>query len=86
MSAIPGNTAISLSLGAERAEDKLLAEDLAKGIKRQRRGVQECAAGVGGAPVPGCTPGAPAAGAGRGGGGRGGRGGAADTGEGTREQ
>jgi hypothetical protein len=81
----PGNTAISLSLGAERAEDKALAEDLAKGIKRQRRTVQDCGAGVGGAPVAGCTPGAPAAGAGRGGG-RGGRGGAADTGEGTREQ
>ena len=44
----PGNTAISLSLGAERAEDKALAADLAKGIKRQRRGVQECGAGVGG--------------------------------------
>ena len=82
----PGNTAISLSLGAEREEDRKLAEDLAKGIKRQRRGVQECAAGVGSQPVPGCTPGAPPAGAGRGGGGRGGRGGAADTGEGTREQ
>jgi hypothetical protein len=80
----PGNTAISLSLGAERAEDKAYAEDLAKGIKRQRRGVQECAAGVGSQPVPGCTPGAPPAGAGRGG--RGGRGGAADTGESTREQ
>src|SRR5687767_12121936 len=77
----PGNTAISLSLGAERAEDRALAEDLAKGIKRQRRGVQECGAGVGGAPVPGCTPGAPPA-AGRGGRG----GGAADTGEGTTEE
>jgi len=40
----PGNTAISLSLGAERAEDKAYAADLAKGIKRNRRGVQECAA------------------------------------------
>jgi hypothetical protein len=79
-----GNTAISLSLGAERAEDKKYAEDIAKGIKRERRGVQEGGAGVGGAPVAGCTPGAPAAGAGRGG--RGGRGGAADTGESTREQ
>jgi hypothetical protein len=79
-----GNTAISLSLGAERAEDKKYAEDIAKGIKRERRGVQECGAGVGGAPIAGCTPGAPAAGGGRGG--RGGRGGAADTGEGTREQ
>ena len=58
-----GNTAISMSLGAERAEDAALAADLAKGIKRERRGVQECGAGVGGAPVAGCTPGAaPAAG------------------------
>ena len=80
----PGNTAISLSLGAEREEDRKYAEDLAKGIKRERRGVQECGAGVGGQAVAGCTPGAPAAG---GRGGRGGRGGgAADTGEGTREQ
>ena len=83
----PGNTAISLSLGAEREEDRKLAEDLAKGIKRERRGVQECAAGVGGAPVPGCTPGAPAqAGRGGGRGGRGGRGAVADTGEGTEEK
>ena len=42
-----------------------------------RRTVQDCGAGVGGAPVAGCTPGAPAAGGGRGGG-RGGRGGAAE--------
>ena len=80
-----GNLAVLQSLGAERAEDKALAEDLAKGIKRERRGVQECGAQVGGAPIAGCTPGAPPAGAGRGGG-RGGRGGAADTGEGTREK
>jgi hypothetical protein len=79
----PGNTAISLSLGAERAEDRAYAADLAKGIKRERRGIQECAAGVGGQPVAGCTPGAPPA-AGRGG--RGGRGGAADTGESTTER
>jgi hypothetical protein len=65
-----GNTAIEMSLGAERAEDRALAADLAKGIKRARRTVQDCAAGVGGAPVPGCTPGAPAT-AGRGGRGRG---------------
>jgi hypothetical protein len=65
----PGNTAISMSLAAERAEDKAYEADLAKGIKRERRGVQECGAGVGGAPVAGCTPGAPA---GRGGRGRGG--------------
>jgi hypothetical protein len=80
-----GNAAIQMSLAAERAEDKQYAADIAKGIKRERRGVQECGAGVGGAPVAGCTPGAPAAGGGRGGG-RGGRGGAADTGESTREQ
>src|SRR4030095_15136151 len=36
------------SLSAERAEDKALAEDLAKGIKRERRGVQESGAGGGG--------------------------------------
>jgi len=35
-----GNYAIRQSLGAERAEDKALAEDLAKGIKRERRAVQ----------------------------------------------
>ena len=80
----PGNTAISLSLGGERAEDAALAADLAKGIKRERRSVQDCGAGVGGAPVPGCTPGAPAAAGGRGG--RGGRGGAANTGEDTIEK
>ena len=78
-----GNAAIQMSLAAEREEDKKLAEDLAKGIKRERRGVQECGAGVGSQPVAGCTPGAPAAGRG---GGRGGRGGAADTGEDTREK
>jgi hypothetical protein len=80
-----GNTAISLALGGERAEDAALAADLAKGIKRARRTVQDCGAGVGGAPVAGCTPGAPAAG-GAGRGGRGGRGGAADTGESTVEK
>jgi hypothetical protein len=81
----PGNTAISMSLAAERAEDRALANDLAKGIKRERRSVQDCGAGVGGQPVPGCTPGAPA-----GRGGRGGRGGAPTqeeaTGEDTRER
>ena len=71
-----------MTLKAERDEDKRLAEDLAKGIKRERRGVQECGAGVGSQAVAGCTPGAPAAGRG----GRGGRGGAADTGEGTEEK
>ena len=50
----PGNTAISMSLSAERQEDRLLAEDLAKGIKRQRRGIQECGAGIGSDAVAGC--------------------------------
>ena len=82
-----GNAAIQMSLAAEREEDRKYAEDLAKGIKRERRGVQECGAGVGGAPVAGCTPGAAARGGGAGGrGGRGGRGGVADTGEGTEEK
>jgi hypothetical protein len=74
----PGNTAISMSLAGEREEDRRYAEDLAKGIKRERRSVQDCGAGVGGAPVAGCTPGAP--------GGRGGRGGASTTGEDTQEK
>ena len=50
----PGNTAISMSLAGERAEDRRLAADLAKGIIRPRRSVQECGAGVGAAPVAGC--------------------------------
>ncbi len=83
-----GNAAIQMSLAAEREEDRRYAEDLAKGIKRERRGVQECGAGVGSAPVAGCTPGATArgGGAGRGGGRGGGRGAVADTGEGTEEK
>ena len=79
-----GNTAISMSLAAEREEDKRLAEDLAKGIKRARRTVQDCGAGVGSQAVPGCGDAPAAAGAG-GRGGRGGRGGAANTGEDTVE-
>jgi hypothetical protein len=51
----PGNTAISMSLAAERAEDRRHAADLAKGIIRPRRSVQECGAGVGSAPVAGCS-------------------------------
>ena len=51
----PGNTAISMSLAGERAEDQRLAADLAKGIIRPRRSVQDCGAGVGSAPVPGCS-------------------------------
>jgi hypothetical protein len=46
----PGNTAISMSLSAERYEDKRHAEDLAKGINRPRRSVQDDGAGVGAAP------------------------------------
>jgi hypothetical protein len=42
-----GNLAIRQSLGAERAEDAALAADLAKGIKRERRPVQEGGAGGG---------------------------------------
>ena len=45
-----GNLAIKQSLGAERAEDKALADDLAKGIKRARRPVQD-GLGVGGQPI-----------------------------------
>jgi hypothetical protein len=43
-----GNLAVLQSLGAERAEDAALAADLAKGIKRERRGVQESGTGGGG--------------------------------------
>jgi hypothetical protein len=43
-----GNLAIMQSLSAERAEDKALADDLAKGIVRPRRGVLESGAGGGG--------------------------------------
>jgi hypothetical protein len=44
-----GNEAIRNSLSAERAEDRALAEDLARGINRPRRGVQESGVGGGGA-------------------------------------
>jgi hypothetical protein len=55
-----GNTAISMALSAERAEDRAVAADAAKGVVRPRRSVQDDGAGVGAA-VP----------AGRGGRGRG---------------
>jgi hypothetical protein len=58
----PGNYAIVQSLGAERLEDRMLAEDLESGIIRPRRGVQE-GAGVG-ATLPGAR--GRGAGAGRG--------------------
>jgi hypothetical protein len=71
-----GNRAIENSLGGERAEDRALAEDLAKGIKRERRGAQDGGLGAGGFGGPGAAGGrggAPAAG--RGGAPAGGRGG-----------
>ena len=43
-----GNLAILQSLGAERAEDRALAEDLQRGVIRPRRGVQESGPGGGG--------------------------------------
>jgi hypothetical protein len=58
-----GNLAVRNALSAERAEDRALAEDLAKGIKRPRRGVQESGVGGGGNRGRGAAP----AGAGRGG-------------------
>ena len=66
-----GNLAVRQSLGAERAEDAAVAADLAKGIKRERRPVQD-GLDVGGRPT---GPRGGGAGAG-GGGGRGGPGGA----------
>ena len=45
-----GNMALTQSLGGERAEDRRLEEDRAKGIVRARRPVQD-GLGVGGAPV-----------------------------------
>jgi hypothetical protein len=62
-----GNLAIMQSLSAERAEDKALADDLAKGIKRARRPVQDGNPQAGG----GRGRGAGAGGAGAGAGGRG---------------
>ena len=60
-----GNYAVRHALGAEREEDRALAADLAKGIKRERRSAQEGGLGAGGF-GPGGNPGAGAA-AGRGG-------------------
>ncbi|HEX5109871.1 MAG TPA: hypothetical protein VFV95_15575 [Vicinamibacterales bacterium] len=42
-----GNHAVLQGLGAERAEDAAIAADLAKGIKRERRGAQETGTGGG---------------------------------------
>jgi hypothetical protein len=63
-----GNYAILQSLGAERYEDKALADDLARGVVRPRRGIQE-GAGVGAA-----LPGGRGGGRGRGAGAGAGRG------------
>jgi len=49
----PGNTAISMSLGGERLEERRVAEDFAKGIIRPKRTVQDDGAGVGAAPAGG---------------------------------
>ena len=65
-----GNYAVQHALGAEREEDRALAADLAKGIKRERRSAQEGGLGAGGF-GPGGNPGGGAA-AGRGGGAPGG--------------
>jgi hypothetical protein len=56
-----GNLAIENSLSAERAEDRALAADLAKGIKRERRRVQDGAGGGGGGRGRGAGAGAGAA-------------------------
>ena len=66
-----GNEAIRNALGAERAEDRALAADLAKGIKRARRPVQD---------------GNPQAGGGGRAGGAGGRAGGAPPAEGDQER
>jgi hypothetical protein len=68
-----GNHAIENSLGAERAEDRALAADLAKGIKRARRPVQD-GLGVGGQPIGEAGPGGGGRGRGAGPGGPGGTG------------
>ncbi|MGH2349621.1 MAG: hypothetical protein ACRDFT_09165 [bacterium] len=60
-----GNYAVRQSLGAERAEDRALADDLAKGIKRARRPVQD-GLGVGGQPIGEGGPGGRGGGRGRG--------------------
>jgi hypothetical protein len=57
-----GNLAVRNALSAARAEDRALAEDLAKGIKRPRRGVQESGVGGGGNRGRGAGAAAPAAG------------------------
>jgi hypothetical protein len=60
-----GNNAVRQALGAERAEDVALAADLAKGITRARRPVQD-GLGVGGQPIGEGGPGGRGRGAGPG--------------------
>ena len=67
-----GNQAVRNALGAEREEDRALAADLAKGIKRERRSAQEGGLGAGGFGPGGNPAGAPAGGRAGGAGGRGG--------------
>ena len=67
-----GNKAIEMSLAAERDEDRTMAEAAAKGIKRERRAINQTGGVQGGGAGRGAAAGAA--------GGRGGRGGAADTG------
>jgi hypothetical protein len=62
-----GNMAVRNALAAERQEDRALAADLAKGIKRERRSAQEGGLGAGGF-GPGGTPGNAPGGRGGGGG------------------
>jgi hypothetical protein len=64
-----GNQAVRNALAAERAEDRALAADLAKGIKRERRSAQEGGLGAGGF-GPGGNPAGAAGGRGGGAGGR----------------
>jgi len=63
-----GNMAVRDALAAERTEDRALAADLAKGIKRERRSAQEGGLGAGGFGPGGNPASAPAPPAGRTGG------------------
>jgi hypothetical protein len=80
-----GNEALTNALGAERAEDKRLAEDRARGVNRPRRPVQD-GLGVGGQPAGQAGPGGlnlGGPGAGAGAGNAGGRGAGAGRGNGA---
>jgi hypothetical protein len=60
----PGNKAIEMSLAAERDEDRAMAEAAAKGIKRERRPINQNQGGRGGGGRGGGRGGAPDTGAG----------------------